>query len=163
MKAPVQHCLTRNTGKGWNTTASYTRTYPNRSGTNNTCKINVKWRRISRDLSNQVIPRHLAIIMDGNGRWAQQRGLPRMSGHQEGVQTVKRTVEDCTEIVGKTLTLHSFSTENWRRQKMEVDHLHLFGGRVHKMGIARLTAQWCLSATHGEPGRAPHLAFGHFG
>jgi undecaprenyl diphosphate synthase len=53
---------------------------------------------MSRGLSNQVIPYHLAIIMDGNGRWAQQRGLPRMAGHQEGVQTVKRTVEACDEI-----------------------------------------------------------------
>jgi undecaprenyl diphosphate synthase len=61
--------------------------------------------------------------MDGNGRWAQQRGLPRIAGHQEGVQTVKRTVEDCAEIGVKILTLYAFSTENWRRPKMEVDFL----------------------------------------
>jgi undecaprenyl diphosphate synthase len=78
---------------------------------------------MSKDLSNQVIPRHLGIIMDGNGRWAQQRGLPRIAGHQEGVQTVKRTVEDCAEIGVKILTLYTFSTENWRRPKMEVDFL----------------------------------------
>jgi undecaprenyl diphosphate synthase len=75
------------------------------------------------DLSNQVLPRHLAIIMDGNGRWAQQRGLPRMAGHQEGVQTVKRTVEACAEIGVKILTLYTFSTENWCRPKEEVDFL----------------------------------------
>jgi len=73
--------------------------------------------------STELIPQHLAIIMDGNGRWAQQRGLPRIAGHQEGVQTVKRTVEDCAEIGVKILTLYTFSTENWRRPKMEVDFL----------------------------------------
>lgn len=78
---------------------------------------------MSKDLSNQVFPCHLGIIMDGNGRWAQQRGLPRIAGHQEGVQTVKRTVEDCAEIGVKILTLYTFSTENWRRPKMEVDFL----------------------------------------
>ncbi len=78
---------------------------------------------MSRDLSNQVIPRHLAIIMDGNGRWAQQRGFPRIAGHQEGLQAVKRTVEDCAEIGVKILTLYTFSTENWCRPKAEVDFL----------------------------------------
>lgn len=69
------------------------------------------------------IPQHLGIIMDGNGRWAQQRGLPRIAGHQEGVQAVKRTVEDCAEIGVKILTLYTFSTENWCRPKAEVDFL----------------------------------------
>jgi len=61
--------------------------------------------------------------MDGNGRWAQQRGLPRIAGHQEGVQTVKKTVEDCAEIGIKILTLYTFSTENWCRPKTEVNFL----------------------------------------
>ena len=61
--------------------------------------------------------------MDGNGRWAEQRGLPRIAGHQEGVQTVKRTVENCTEIGIQILTLYTFSTENWCRPKTEVDFL----------------------------------------
>ncbi len=78
---------------------------------------------MSMDLSNQVLPRHLAIIMDGNGRWAQQRALPRIAGHQEGVQTVKRTIEDCAEIGIKILTLYAFSTENWCRPKTEVNFL----------------------------------------
>jgi undecaprenyl diphosphate synthase len=78
---------------------------------------------MSKDLSNQVFPCHLGIIMDGNGRWAQQRGLPRIAGHQQGVQAVKRTVEDCAEIGVRILTLYAFSTENWRRPKMEVDFL----------------------------------------
>ncbi len=53
---------------------------------------------MSMNLSQMDIPQHLGIIMDGNGRWAQQRGLPRIAGHQQGVQAVKRTVEDCAEI-----------------------------------------------------------------
>ncbi len=61
--------------------------------------------------------------MDGNGRWAQQRGLHRIAGHQQGVQAVKRTVEDCAEIGIKILTLYAFSTENWCRPKAEVDFL----------------------------------------
>jgi undecaprenyl diphosphate synthase len=78
---------------------------------------------MSINLKQTNIPQHLGIIMDGNGRWAQQRGLPRIAGHQEGVQTAKRTVEDCVEIGIKILTLYTFSTENWCRPKAEVDFL----------------------------------------
>ena len=68
--------------------------------------------------------RHLAIIMDGNGRWARERGLRRTKGHEAGVETVRRITEYCAghpEI--ETLTLYAFSTENWKRPKMEVDYL----------------------------------------
>ena len=78
---------------------------------------------MSMNLSQMDIPQHLGIILDGNGRWAQQRGLPRVAGHQQGVQAVKRTVEDCVEIGVKILTLYTFSTENWCRPKTEVDFL----------------------------------------
>jgi len=78
---------------------------------------------MSVNLSQTIIPRHLGIIMDGNGRWAQKRGLPRIAGHQEGVQTVKRTVKNCAEIGIQILTLYTFSTENWRRPKAEVNFL----------------------------------------
>jgi len=78
---------------------------------------------MSGNLSQTIIPRHLGIIMDGNGRWAQKRGLPRIAGHLEGVQTVKRTVENCAEIGIQILTLYTFSTENWRRPKEEVNFL----------------------------------------
>ena len=78
---------------------------------------------MSMNLKLMNIPQHLGIIMDGNGRWAQQLGLPRIAGHQEGVQTVKRTVENCTEIGIQILTSYTFSTENWRRPKEEVDFL----------------------------------------
>ena len=78
---------------------------------------------MSMNLNQTVNPQHLGIIMDGNGRWAQRLGLPRIAGHQQGVQAVKRTVEDCAEIGVKILTLYTFSTENWNRPKTEVDFL----------------------------------------
>ncbi len=67
--------------------------------------------------------RHLAIIMDGNGRWAQQRGLPRVAGHQRGVETVLNVVEECRRIGVEALTLYAFSSENWGRPEDEVNAL----------------------------------------
>jgi len=69
------------------------------------------------------VPHHLGIIMDGNGRWAQARGLPRTAGHQAGVQAVRRAVEACSELGVRVLTLYTFSTENWCRPAEEVDFL----------------------------------------
>ncbi len=66
------------------------------------------------------LPRHLAIIMDGNGRWAQARGLPRVEGHREGAQSVREVVRACRAAGIQVLTLYSFSTENWKRPKDEV-------------------------------------------
>ena len=69
------------------------------------------------------LPRHIAIIMDGNGRWAKKRGLPRVAGHHEGVNSVREIVETCGELEIQVLTLYTFSTENWRRPKAEVSAL----------------------------------------
>lgn len=69
------------------------------------------------------IPAHLAIIMDGNGRWAKERGKMRVFGHENGVKAVRRTVEKAAEIGIRYLTLYAFSTENWNRPKVEVDTL----------------------------------------
>jgi undecaprenyl diphosphate synthase len=69
------------------------------------------------------IPTHIAIIMDGNGRWAKSRGLPRAAGHKKGVDTVRDIVEACAELGVKYLTLYTFSTENWNRPKDEVSTL----------------------------------------
>src|SRR6185436_11227328 len=69
------------------------------------------------------IPQHVAIIMDGNGRWAKQQGEDRVFGHYEGVNSVREIVEACGEIGVKYLTLYAFSTENWNRPKDEVDAL----------------------------------------
>lgn len=69
------------------------------------------------------LPRHIAIIMDGNGRWAKKRGLPRVAGHSEGVKSVRDVVEACAQLGIEYLTLYAFSTENWRRPKEEVSTL----------------------------------------
>ena len=69
------------------------------------------------------VPRHIAIIMDGNGRWAQRRGLPRVFGHKAGVESVREAVRTCRELGVEWLTLYSFSTENWRRPPEEVQTL----------------------------------------
>ena len=70
-----------------------------------------------------AIPQHIAIIMDGNGRWAKQKGILRAKGHEEGGQTVQRTLDLCLEHGVKWLTLYAFSTENWGRSKLEVNAL----------------------------------------
>jgi undecaprenyl diphosphate synthase len=77
--------------------------------------------KLSLDKNN--IPQHVAIIMDGNGRWAKQQGEDRIFGHHEGVNSVREVVEACGEIGVKHLTLYAFSTENWNRPKDEVDAL----------------------------------------
>jgi len=75
------------------------------------------------EINDQKLPRHIAIIMDGNGRWAKQKGKLRVFGHENGVHTVRRTVESCVKIGLEYLTLYTFSTENWNRPKLEVDTL----------------------------------------
>lgn len=69
------------------------------------------------------VPKHIAIIMDGNGRWAKKRGLPRVAGHRKGVDSVRQAVETCVGLGVKILTLYTFSTENWKRPKDEVTTL----------------------------------------
>jgi len=75
------------------------------------------------ELKEGRLPTHLAIIMDGNGRWAKQRGKLRIFGHENGVKAVRETVESAAKIGIKYLTLYAFSTENWKRPKREVDTL----------------------------------------
>jgi len=76
------------------------------------------------DLDTNNIPRHIAIIMDGNGRWAQSRGLMRLMGHKQGVKTVQKIVRTARELKNvKVLTLYAFSSENWKRPKKEVSGL----------------------------------------
>lgn len=70
-----------------------------------------------------ALPRHIAIIMDGNGRWAQQRNLPRVSGHEAGVKAVQKMIKVCAEKKVEVLTLFAFSSENWGRPSEEVDFL----------------------------------------
>lgn len=75
------------------------------------------------NISNASIPQHVAIIMDGNGRWAQARGLPRSAGHKRGVETVREIVRAAGDLGVKYLTLYSFSSENWNRPKGEISEL----------------------------------------
>ena len=73
------------------------------------------------DVSN--LPRHIAIIMDGNGRWARRRRLPRIAGHRAGAQAVRNTVEICSQLGVRALTLYAFSVENWKRPQREINTL----------------------------------------
>lgn len=87
-----------------------------------------KWKQ-SRELDAKEekigsnIPKHIAIIMDGNGRWAKNRGLPRIAGHREGMKVINKVVRKANELGVEVLTLYAFSTENWKRPKTEVDFL----------------------------------------
>jgi undecaprenyl diphosphate synthase len=79
--------------------------------------------KITSNMDTDNLPAHIGIIMDGNGRWAKKRGLPRHLGHQEGMKKVVHIVEVCKEIGIRNLTLYAFSTENWKRPSMEVEAL----------------------------------------
>lgn len=74
-------------------------------------------------MTDHTIPTHIAMIMDGNGRWAKERGLKRTAGHEEGAKVVRHITEHCAKIGVKYLTLYAFSTENWSRPKLEVEFL----------------------------------------
>jgi undecaprenyl diphosphate synthase len=84
-------------------------------------------------------PRHVAIIMDGNGRWAKRRHLPRMLGHQEGVKAVRKVIKLCGEMRIEALTLFAFSSENWQRPEQEVNYLMTLFLNTLKNEIDKLT------------------------
>jgi len=84
------------------------------------------------------LPRHVAIIMDGNGRWAKQRGLPRLRGHEEGVKRAWETVEACRDLGIEVLTLYAFSSENWQRPPEEVEGLMSLLERYLREEVDRL-------------------------
>ena len=98
---------------------------------------------MSVDASSGILPRHIAIIMDGNGRWAQSRGLPRIAGHRRGAEAVRRTLTAATELGIPYLTLFGFSSENWKRPLAEIDDLmgllrHYLRGEIaelHRNGV----------------------------
>ncbi len=85
-------------------------------------------------------PRHVAIIMDGNGRWASERGLPRTAGHKQGIEAVRRTVKAADQLGIQYLTIYSFSTENWSRPKAEVTFLLELLRRFIRQDVAELHA-----------------------
>ena len=79
--------------------------------------------KLARAIDPERLPRHIAIIMDGNGRWAKNRHLPRVSGHRAGVTSVRTTVTTCAQLDLEALTLYAFSVENWKRPRSEVETL----------------------------------------
>jgi len=79
--------------------------------------------KLEEKINKENLPKHVAIIMDGNGRWAKQKGFLRTVGHENGSKSVRITVETCAKLGIENLTLYAFSTENWSRPKVEVDLL----------------------------------------
>ncbi|MGF7161433.1 undecaprenyl diphosphate synthase [Rhodoligotrophos appendicifer] len=97
-----------------------------------------------------AVPRHVAIIMDGNGRWAGRRGLPRSAGHSKGVESVRRAVAAALDFGVEYLTLYSFSSENWRRPKEEVGYLLNLLRRFANRDVSELHAQGVRIKVIGE-------------
>jgi undecaprenyl diphosphate synthase len=101
------------------------------------------------------MPKHVAIIMDGNGRWALRNGLPRVAGHKRGVDTVRRVTEQCRQYGIQVLTLYAFSDENWGRPKEEVGFLMNLLGTFLKAEIATMKANGIRFRTIGRIERLP--------
>jgi undecaprenyl diphosphate synthase len=104
------------------------------------------------------LPKHVAIIMDGNGRWAIRRGLPRIAGHKKGVDTVRRVTEQCRRLGISVLTLYAFSDENWGRPKQEVGFLMNMLGTFLKAEIATMKTNEIKFRTIGRIERLPASA-----
>ena len=98
-------------------------------------------RKTPLDLADISIPEHIAIIMDGNGRWAKGRSLPRQAGHRAGVENLRRVIDACVEFGIKILTIYAFSTENWGRPESEVRGLMRIFSRVLDQELGELSEQ----------------------
>lgn len=104
------------------------------------------------------VPTHVAIIMDGNGRWAKAHGLPRVAGHRAGTENIRRILEACVDFGVKILTIYAFSTENWSRPPEEVESLMRLFGEVIDRETKRLKAQGVQIRHVGSLDRIPeHL------
>jgi undecaprenyl diphosphate synthase len=107
------------------------------------------------EILKQPVPNHIAIIMDGNGRWAKKRALPRMAGHHEGMKTVRRITKAANRLGVKVLTLYAFSTENWKRPKPEVDYLMKLPEEFLGSFLPELVEENVKVCTMGDLGRLP--------
>ena len=107
--------------------------------------------------AKSTLPTHVAIIMDGNGRWAKERGLPRVEGHRNGVESVRAVVRAAGEVGIKYLTLYAFSVENWNRPKDEVDTLMKYLARFLKNEIGELTRNNVRLEVIGQIYRLPEF------
>lgn len=109
-------------------------------------------------LNGYKVPTHIAIIMDGNGRWAKRRGLPRQAGHRQGAENLRRIVNACVEFGVKILTIYAFSTENWGRPESEIKALMRIFARVLDQEIDDLNEQGvCLHHLGDLSGIEPRL------
>ena len=102
------------------------------------------------DLDPHRLPRHIAVIMDGNGRWATQQGIPRIAGHRQGAKTLKALLRCCQDWGIPALTAYAFSTENWRRPTEEVDFLMLLFERLLQRELAEMHRQGMRVSFVGE-------------
>jgi len=127
-----------------------------------------KWPTLQPPVPREMLPRHIAVIMDGNGRWAKGKGFVRVRGHEAGVEAVRDSVRYCGQIHVRALTLYAFSTENWKRPRREVEYLmrmlkkylieeleelHLNGVRLTSIGSthelpADVRAELCKAQDH---------------
>ncbi|MEG2353257.1 MAG: isoprenyl transferase [Clostridium sp.] len=108
-------------------------------------------------LDENNIPKHIGIIMDGNGRWAKSKGLPRTAGHKVGVETIREILVDCNKLGVKYLTIYAFSTENWRRPKEEVNTLMGLLIQYLRKELKEINNQGVVIKTIGEFSGLPEL------
>ena len=142
--APASAALS---GRALTQTAVCCRRYCHDAGSMNEHNQSAAWQRAS-----VPMPRHIAIIMDGNGRWAEQRGLPRSVGHRMGVEAVRRTVRAAIELGVQYLTIYSFSSENWSRPASEIDDLMGLMKRFIRRDLAELHQNGVCIKVIGERG-----------
>src|SRR6476646_9278575 len=110
------------------------------------------------DIPQSRRPRHIAIIMDGNGRWAERQSLPRIAGHERGVASVRRTTEECARLKIEQLTLYCLSSENWKRPQHELDFLmHLLEQYLVEERAVLLREQIRLSVIGRREGIPPSV------
>src|ERR671913_6857 len=111
--------------------------------------------RLLRSIKWERLPRHVAIIMDGNGRWAAQRGQPRIAGHRAGVEAVRAAVDTGARLGLGALTLYAFSTENWKRPRYEIDALMRMLRRYIRIELDAIDRQGIRFQSIGRIGALP--------
>ncbi|MFH1368756.1 MAG: isoprenyl transferase [Elusimicrobiota bacterium] len=109
------------------------------------------------EIDNSRLPRHIAIIMDGNGRWAQKRRLPRIFGHRSGMKTVREIVESCADLKIEVLTLYAFSTENWSRPEKEISGLMTLLRRYLRSELKTMMKNNVRLKTIGDQSKFPEI------
>lgn len=113
--------------------------------------------KTTQKLKKDPIPKHVAIIMDGNGRWAQERGLERSAGHEEGVEAIRRVTKSANKLGVKVLTLYAFSTENWKRPLKEIQYLMGMPSRFFKRFVPELIEENIKVTVTGFEQKVPNF------